>query len=66
VLEVIRAVEAVTGRKVAREVRPRRLGDVPILLASKEKAEKALGWTLRHSSLEEIIETAWRWHQKAK
>jgi UDP-glucose-4-epimerase GalE len=66
VLEVIRAVEAVTGRKVAREVRPRRLGDVPVLLASKEKAEKALGWTLRHSSLEEIIETAWRWHQKAK
>ncbi len=64
VLEVIRAVEAITGREVAREVKPRREGDVPVLLASKEKAERVLGWTLRHSDLEEIIETAWRWHKK--
>ena len=64
VLEVIRAVEAVTGRKVAREIKPLRQGDVPVLLASKEKAEKALGWTLRHSSIEEIIRTAWEWHKK--
>ena len=59
VLEVIGAVESVTGRKVAYEAKPRRQGDVPVLLASKEKAEKTLGWTLRHSSLEEIIRTAW-------
>ncbi len=64
VLEIVRAVEAVTGRKVAREVKPRRQGDVPVLLASKEKAGKALSWTPRHSSLEEIIRTAWRWHKK--
>jgi len=64
VLEVIQAVEAVAGRAVAREVKPRRLGDVPVLLASKEKAERVLGWTLRHSTLEEIIQTAWQWHKK--
>ena len=64
VLEVIRAVEAVTGRKVAREVKPRRQGDVPVLLASKEKAERVLGWTLGHSTLEEIIRTAWEWHKR--
>jgi UDP-glucose 4-epimerase len=64
VLEVIGAVESLTGRKVAREIKPRRQGDVPVLLASKEKAEKTLGWTLRHSSLEEIIRTAWEWHRK--
>ncbi len=64
VLEVIRAVEAATGRKVARDVKPRREGDVPVLLASKEKAERVLGWTLRHSGLEEIIQTAWQWHKK--
>lgn len=64
VFEVVRTVETVTGRKVTREVKPRRQGDVPVLLASKEKAEKVLGWTLRHSSLEEIIQTAWRWHKK--
>jgi UDP-glucose-4-epimerase GalE len=64
VLEVIRAVEAVTGRKVVCELKPSRQGDVPVLLASKEKAEKMLGWTLCHSTLEEIIQTAWQWHKK--
>jgi UDP-glucose-4-epimerase GalE len=64
VLEVIRAVETVTGTHVPYEVKPRRQGDVPVLLASREKAERVLGWTPRHSSLEEIIETAWRWHKK--
>ncbi|MBN2207578.1 MAG: UDP-glucose 4-epimerase GalE [Candidatus Aminicenantes bacterium] len=63
VLEVIRKAEEVTGRKAAVERRPRREGDVPVLLASKELAERTLGWTLRQSELETIIETAWRWHR---
>lgn len=66
VLEVIKAVEEVTGRKVLFEAKPQRLGDVPVLLASKEKAEKELGWRLRHSELETIIETAWKWHRKMR
>ena len=64
VLEVIRKVEEVTGRKVDYAARPERLGDVPVLLASKDKAEKLLGWKLRYSDLETIVETAWRWHHK--
>jgi len=64
VLEVIGKVEEITGRKVAFRSKPNRLGDVPVLLASKEKAEQKLGWKLRYSGLETIIETAWRWHRK--
>jgi UDP-glucose-4-epimerase GalE len=64
VLEVLKAVEAVTGLRVPYEVKPRRLGDVPVLLASREKAESALGWKPRHSGLDEIIATAWLWHSK--
>lgn len=64
VLEVIRAAEEVTGRSVAYQVGPRRRGDVPILLASKNKAEQTLGWRARFSNLSTIIETAWKWHQK--
>jgi UDP-glucose 4-epimerase len=64
VLEVIKKVEEVTGRKVSYSARPRRLGDVPVLLASKEKAEQRLGWKLRFSGLETIVETAWKWHRK--
>jgi UDP-glucose 4-epimerase len=65
VLEVIKAAERVTGRQVPFDMGPRRQGDVAVLLASKEKAEKTLGWKPRLSSLETIIETAWNWHKKA-
>jgi UDP-glucose 4-epimerase len=64
VLEVIQKTEKVTGHKVPYKERPRRKGDVPVLLASREKAEKILGWELSHSDIETIIETAWNWHQK--
>jgi UDP-glucose-4-epimerase GalE len=64
VLEVIRKVEEVTGRKLAYKVRPRRWGDVPVLLASKDKAEQLLGWKPAFSRLEIIIRTAWDWHKK--
>jgi UDP-glucose-4-epimerase GalE len=66
VLDVIRAVEKATGRTVPFDVGPRRQGDVAVLLASKEKAEKSLGWKPSLSSLETIIETAWKWHRKAR
>jgi UDP-glucose 4-epimerase len=64
VLEVLRTVERVTGRPVPFDVGPRRQGDVAVLLASKAKAEKVLGWTARRSTLETIIESAWNWHRK--
>jgi UDP-glucose-4-epimerase GalE len=62
VLDVIKKTEEVTGRKIAYNTQPRRKGDPAVLLASKEKAERILGWTLRHSSIESIIQTAWDWH----
>jgi UDP-glucose 4-epimerase len=64
VLEVVKKVEEMTGRKVSFNARPKRLGDVPVLLASKERAEQRLDWKLRYSGLETIVETAWRWHRK--
>ena len=64
VLEVIREAERVTGRKIAYDVRPRREGDVAVLLASKDRAERTLGWKPRHSALGNIIETAWHWHRR--
>jgi UDP-glucose 4-epimerase len=43
---------------------PRRPGDPAVLVASKEKLKRALGWEASHSSLEEIIQSAWTWKQK--
>jgi len=64
VREVIAAAEKTVGRPIPREEKPRREGDPPILLASKDKAERILGWTFRFSDLETIIQTAWAWHQR--
>lgn len=65
VLEVIHKAEKTTGKPIPYRVAPRRPGDVPVLLASREKAETELGWIPAHSSIEEIIETAWTWHRKS-
>jgi UDP-glucose 4-epimerase len=65
VLEVLKKAEGITGKKIAYVQKPRREGDVPILLASKEKAERLLGWTLRFSDIDTIIKTAWAWHRKS-
>jgi UDP-glucose 4-epimerase len=64
VREIVARAERLTGRKVPLRERPRREGDVPVLLASKAKAERLLGWKLRHSDLETILRTAWAWHSK--
>ena len=66
VLEVIRAAEKVTGKTVPYKTLPRREGDVPVLLASRKKAESVLGWIPRLSDLETILRTAWAWHKTQK
>lgn len=62
VREIISWVERITGKKVRLSLRPRRQGDVPILMASKEKATRELQWEPRYSDIETIIRTAWQWH----
>jgi len=61
---VIRAAERVTGQPVSLKFGPRRPGDVPVLLASSQKAETWLSWRPEFSDLEFIIKTAWQWHLK--
>jgi len=64
ILEVIDTAERITGRKIPRKVGPRRPGDPAVLVASSEKLKRTLGWEASHSSLEEIIQSAWDWKQK--
>jgi UDP-glucose-4-epimerase GalE len=63
VREVIRAVEEVTGRKVAVRETARRPGDPPELVANAERAGRELGWRPRFTDLRQIVETAWGWHR---
>lgn len=62
VRQVVEAARAVTGRPVPTVEAPRRPGDPPVLVASSAKIARELGWRPLHPSLEEIIESAWRWH----
>jgi UDP-glucose 4-epimerase len=60
---VVEAARRVTGRAVPTVERPRRPGDPPELVAAVGRAATLLGWRASHSSLEEILSSAWRWHQ---
>ncbi len=64
ILEVVETTERVTGRKIPRKISPRRPGDPAVLVAGKENLQRALDWQARHSSLEEIVASAWAWKQK--
>lgn len=66
VLEVIQSATLVTGKEIAYSVVDRRPGDPPVLVASSAKARQQLKWNPRYSELEQIIETAWKWHQNQK
>jgi len=66
VLEVIAMVQHVSGHTVPTVAAPRRPGDPPVLVASPELARRSLQWEPSHSSLETIIQTAWRWHSGAR
>lgn len=64
VLEIIRAVEAVTGMTVPHSLGARRPGDPAVLVAGNEKARRFLGWNPERSRLETILADAWQWEQK--
>lgn len=63
VRQVIESARRVTGHPIPLEVSPRRPGDPAVLIASSEKIAQELGWRPRHLDLDEIIASAWQWHQ---
>jgi UDP-glucose 4-epimerase len=64
VLEVLRAVEEVTGRKVPHTIGPRRAGDPPSLVADSTKLRRTLGWEPRYTEIRDIVATAWEFQRK--
>ena len=64
VREVIAAVEAVACCKVHVKEAPRRPGDPSSLVACADRAYKELGWQPRYINIEDMVATAWNWHQK--
>lgn len=65
VLELIAAFEQATGVDVPYSIKPRRPGDVPMLYAASQLAERRLGWQAKRS-LAEICADSWRYATKSR
>jgi UDP-glucose 4-epimerase len=63
VLEVIRSVERVSGRKVPMRMGARREGDPAELVAASDLLRSETGWSPRYGDLDEIVRTAWQWRE---
>jgi UDP-glucose 4-epimerase len=64
VKQVIEAARRVTGHPIPVEIKPRREGDPARLVASSELARANLRWKPKHRELDDILASAWAWHQQ--
>jgi UDP-glucose 4-epimerase len=64
VMEMIHAVEEVTGQKVPYVLGPRRDGDPPALVAASDRLRTKLGWQPQYTEIREIVEHAWNFAKK--
>ncbi len=62
VRQVIETVRKVSSKDFKVVEAPRRAGDPPVLTADASKAKKELGWVTDFPELEEIVQSAWKWH----
>lgn len=60
VLDMVRAFEATSSRRVPYRIAPRRPGDIATCYADPTKAERELGWKAVRG-LPEMMRDAWRW-----
>jgi UDP-glucose 4-epimerase len=63
-MEMMHAVEAVTGKKAPYTVGPRREGDPPSLVAASDKLRTKLGWSPQYPDLRTIVQHAWDFARK--
>lgn len=64
--EVVNMVEKVTGKKLTIVEDKRRGGDPDSLIADPNKIKSELGFNPKHSDLQTIVSSAWKWHAGAQ
>ncbi len=65
VMEMVKAFEEVTGKKLPYEIVGRRPGDVTAVWADTSLAEKELGWKAE-KTIQDALRDAWRWEKKIR
>jgi UDP-glucose 4-epimerase len=64
VREVVESARRVTGHAIPTDELPRRAGDPAVLIAGSAKIETELGWKPKYDHLDDIVRSAWQWHQQ--
>ena len=59
-MEVINVVEKIAG-KVPYNIKKKREGDPPVLIASSKKIKEELGWNPKYENIDEIIYHTYKW-----
>lgn len=65
VLDMVKAFEKLTGKKISYKIAPRREGDIASCFADVKKAEEELGWKAQ-KSLEDMCKDSWNYIVKKK
>ena len=60
VLDMVKAFEQATGKKVPYKIAPRREGDIAMCYADPKKAKEELGWTAE-KTLEDMCKDSWNY-----
>jgi UDP-glucose 4-epimerase len=63
VLQIVKAFEKASGKKVPYAIRPRRPGDIAECWADPALARKELGWRAKRG-IEKMCQDAWRWQEQ--
>ncbi|MCP1100886.1 UDP-glucose 4-epimerase [Aequitasia blattaphilus] len=63
VLDMIKAFEKASGKKIPYEIKPRREGDIATCYADPALAKEELGWTAKRD-LEQMCADTWRWQSE--
>lgn len=64
VLEVLDSIDRVAGKPIKREMKPRRAGDPPALVASNRRLVETLDWSPRFGDIDVIVTHALEWERK--
>ena len=64
VRQVVESARRVTGHSIPVEEMPPRPGDPAVLIASSAKIEGELGWKPNYTQIDDIVRSAWQWHQQ--
>ena len=64
VKQIIETARRITGHEIPAVTADRRAGDPAVLVADSSLVREQLGWRPRYETIEDIIQSAWVWHQK--